>query len=335
MIKMTPLTRRKLQKLFSQKTVIVSIFILSLLAVGSIFTEFITNSKPVVAYVNNKVIFPAYVDYNREAVGLEGAGTIDYREMKEDMRWALWPIFNWDPFENDNDLDEYMSPPSKVHPMGTDVGGRDVFSRLLYGTRISFIFALSVWILSYVVGIIIGLLQGFVGGKFDLVAQRFVEVFNSIPVFFLLILLISIIQPGLFWLIIINVVFGWIMISYYMRAEALKNRKLTYTEAAYAMGAKPGRILFKHILPNSLIPLITFSPFNIVANIIGLASLDYLGFGVPAPTPSWGELLDQAQRNFQVAWWLAFFPSFFLFLSIVSLNLLGQALRNTFDPRKG
>lgn len=331
--KLSPEFRRRLQIVWRRKSARWSLYFLAFLLSASLFGEFITNSKPVVASVNNKIIFPAYLDYNRPDVGLEGAGVVDYREIKQDMGFAIWPLLDWDPFENDLELDVVYSPPSKRHLMGTDTAGRDVFARLLYGTRVSFLFAFLVWIVSYVIGTLVGLVQGFFGGKVDMFGQRVVEIFASIPEFYLLLLLITLLQPNIFVLIGISSVFAWVSISQYMRAEALRNRSLPFTEAAVSMGSTKRRILLKHILPNSIIPLVTFSPFAIVGGIYSLAGLDLLGFGVPAPTPSWGELLDQARRNFQVAWWLAVFPSLFLLSTIVSLNLVGEALRSAFDPR--
>ncbi len=308
------------------------VFFFSLLFVA-VFAEWISNSKPVIGKINGRIVVPAYVDYNWEDMGDEGAGVVDYREIREEFEWAIWPLIEWDPYENDYELEEFMSPPSASHWLGTDVSGRDVLARLIYGTRVSFIFAFAVWVLTYIVGTAIGLTQGFFGGFVDLLGQRAVEMFSAIPVFYLLLLMISFLQPNIFYLIVISAVFGWVGISMYMRGEALKNRNLVYCEAARSLGASHARVIFRHILPNSLIPLITFSPFTIVGGIISLSALDLLGFGVPPPTPSWGELLEQARQNFRVAWWLAAFPTLFLFVSVVSLNLIGEALRNAFDPR--
>ena len=250
------------------------------------------------------------------------------------MKFAYWPPLVWGPLENDVELEKFPSEPSKSHIFGVDVAGRDVFARLLYGTRISFFFALAVWLITFVVGTLVGLLQGFAGGNVDMLGQRLVEIFASTPQFYLLLLLITILSPNLPILILLSSFFGWVSISQYMRGEALRNRNLTFVEAARAMGAKPLRLLTVHILPNSLVPLITFSPFAIVGAIFGLSALDFLGFGVPAPTPSWGELLDQARSNFQEAWWLAAFPSLFVFLTVVWFNFVGEAIRDAFDPRK-
>ena len=332
---MSPELKRRIRSFLKRKPAVFSLVVLFFMFLASAGAEWVTNSKPVVATIHGRVIFPAYLNYNWEDMGQEGAGVVDYREIKEELSWALWPLLAWDPYESDTEQELLMSEPkpSKGHLMGTDVAGRDVFARLLYGTRISFVFAFSVWIITYLIGTTIGLVQGFLGGKIDLLGQRVVEIFSSIPEFYFLLLVITMLSPNLFWLILINSFFGWVSISFYMRGEALRNRAQAYSEAAVSLGASKSRILFKHILPNSLIPIVTFSPFAIVGGIVSLSALDLLGFGVPAPTPSWGELLDQARVNYQVAWWLALFPSLFLFVTVVSFNIVGEALRTAFDPR--
>jgi microcin C transport system permease protein len=182
-------------------------------------------------------------------------------------------------------------------------------------------------------GISFGGVMGYFGGWVDLIGQRMVEILNTVPLFFLLIILVSLFDPTLTLLIILTSLFSWIGLSYYVRGEFLKNRRKEFVESARAVGAGHLRLIFRHILPNSLIPVITFSPFIIASHILGLASLDYLGFGLKPPTPSWGELLNQAQKNFTVAWWLAVFPALALFSTLVSFALVGEGVRNAFDPR--
>jgi microcin C transport system permease protein len=330
---MTPEVARRLKIFMSYKRAVISIVVLGVLFGSSLFAEWITNSKPVVAVHHGSVFFPAYRNYNWEDFGQAGAGVVDYRELRQEFTWAFWPPRPWDPYESDDSLEQFLSETSSSHWMGTDTAGRDVFARLLYGTRISFFFAFAVWLVTYTIGTLLGMIQGFFGGIPDLVGQRFVEIFSSIPEFYLLLLLITILAPNVYVLVAISSIFGWVGISQYMRAESLRNRNLAYTEAARSMGASHMRIILRHILPNSLIPIVTFSPFAIVGGVTALAALDLLGFGVPAPTPSWGELLDQARNNYQVAWWLALFPSLFLFSTVVSFNLIGEALRSSFDPR--
>jgi microcin C transport system permease protein len=218
--------------------------------------------------------------------------------------------------------------------MGTDEGGRDVAARLLYGFRYSFSFAFAVWALASIIGLIAGAWMGYKGGWVDLAGQRVIEILESLPFLMILITLVSIFPPTLPLLVVLTVFFSWVGISLYFRAEFLKLRKLEFVEAARALGARTPRLLFTHILPNSLTPWVTISPFLIAGYISTLAALDYLGFGLPAPTPSWGELLNEAQKYFRIAWWLAVYPSLALFITLTVLNFIGEAIRDALDPRK-
>jgi microcin C transport system permease protein len=195
-------------------------------------------------------------------------------------------------------------------------------------------YALGVWAITYLIGVSAGLCMGFFGGRVDFIGQRVVEVLSSIPQFFLLIILVSIFDPSISLLVAISAAFGWINISYYLRAEGLRLRRLEFIEGARSVGLPTWKVLFRHVLPNALNPIITFSPFAIAAGVTGLAALDYLGFGLAPPTPSWGELLNQAKKNFTTAWWLAFFPSLALFGTLTLLSFIGEGLRNAFDPRR-
>ncbi len=307
------------------------LFIIALILTFS--AELIANSKPIVLSYHGKVYFPVFKTYTAKEFGITDRLLVDYKKLKLDKDdWALWPIVRWDPYESNNEVDSYPSAPTKVNWFGTDDRGRDVFTRILYGFRYSITYAFSVWFLSYLIGVIIGGSMGFFGGKLDFIGMRLVEVFSTIPYLFLLIILVSIFKPSLLLLIIITSCFGWIGISYYIRAEFLKNRKKEFVEAAKAIGVSNYKIIFKHILPNSLSPIVTFAPFFIAMQIVGLASLDYLGFGLEVPTPSWGELLNQAQKWFTIAWWLAVFPSVALFITLTSLNLIGEGVRDAMDP---
>jgi microcin C transport system permease protein len=195
-------------------------------------------------------------------------------------------------------------------------------------------FALLVWFFAYAVGIVAGATMGYGGGRIDMIGQRFVEVFDSLPYLLMLLTLIALLGASLPLLVGFSVLLGWMRISNYMRAEFLKLRKREFVEAAKAQGVGTVRILFRHILPNGLSPLITFSPTEIAANIYTLAILDYLGMGLPPPTPSWGELLQQAQNYFTIAWWLAVFPSLAMIITLTSLTFIGEGVRAAYDPRK-
>jgi microcin C transport system permease protein len=260
---------------------------------------------------------------------------VNYRKLKlekEDI--VIWPIIKWDPYESNKKVDSYPSAPSWDNLMGTDDRGRDVFTRLVYGLRYSIIYSLAVWLITFFIGVVLGGAQGYFGGRLDLYGQRATEVLSTVPQLLLLIIIISVFQPSMLLLIFITSLFGWIPISYYIRGEFLRNRKREYVEAARSLGAGHFRIFFKHILPNSLGPIITFSPFVIAGNITALASLDYLGFGLTPPTPSWGEFLAQAQANFTIGWWLALFPSLALFGTLTGFSLIGEGVRDAMDPYK-
>lgn len=326
---------RKWKAFKSRKTSIISLWLIFISCFFSFTAEFWANSKPLVVHYKGTTYFPIIKDYTAKDFKIEDTISINYRELKiEENDWVVWPVIKWDPYESNSKVDSYPSAPSSVNIMGTDDRGRDVFSRLLYGLRYSIIYSIFVWVITFFVGVILGGTQGYLGGRVDLYGQRFTEVLSTVPQLLLLIIIISVFQPSMVLLIFITSLFGWIPISYYMRAEFLKNRKREYVEAARSLGANHFRIFFKHILPNSLGPIITFSPFAIAANITALASLDYLGFGLTAPTPSWGELLAQAQNNFTIGWWLALFPSVALFTVLTMFSLVGEGVRDAMDPYK-
>lgn len=217
--------------------------------------------------------------------------------------------------------------------MGTDDRGRDVLARLLYGFRYSIAYAFGVWFFSYLIGATIGAVQGYWGGKVDIVGSRFVELIEMTPQLLLLITLIAIFEPSMWLLVVFTVIFDWTGIYHYMRAQFLQLRQREYVEAARAVGASHSRIIFKHIFPNALTPLVTFSPFAIAANISGLALLDYLGLGLRAPTPSWGELMGEAQKYFTIAEWLVWWPSLALLITMIALINIGLAVRDAFDAK--
>jgi microcin C transport system permease protein len=319
----------------SNRRAVISLWALIIACFFSFTAEFWANSKPIILSYKGKIYFPFAKTYKVKEFGIEDTLEINYREIQlGDDDWAIWPIIKWDPLESNNEVEDFPSAPSKTNLMGTDDRGRDIFTRLLYGLRYSIIYAALVWFVTYFTGTILGGLMGYFGGRFDFYGQRIVEILSTVPQFFLLIILISIFKPSLFLLIMISSLFGWIGISYYIRGEFLKNRKKEFVEGAKAIGSNHFRIFFKHILPNSLGPIITFTPFVIAGNITSLASLDYLGFGLMPPTPSWGELLAQAQKNFTIGWWLALYPSLALFCTLTSLTMIGEGVRDAMDPRK-
>jgi len=222
--------------------------------------------------------------------------------------------------------------PIEGHPLGIDSSGRDVAARMLYALRTSLSFGMVLVLLTMVLGTIAGAAQGYYGGKVDLLGQRFIEIWQSLPFIYVLILLGSVYGQSFLLLLGVYAVFNWIGISYYMRAEFLRLRKLPFVEAARVIGLPTRKILFRHMLPNALVPLVTFFPFSLVGAIGVMAALDYLGFGLPPPTPSWGELLSQAQE-FPQAWWLVLYPALALFAVMLASVFIGEGLRAAFDPR--
>lgn len=224
-------------------------------------------------------------------------------------------------------------PSTFQHLLGTDDRGRDVFARMVYGFRTSVSFALVVTFLCYLIGISFGALLGFYGGKFDIVMQRFVEIWSAMPFLYTVMIFAAIMIPNFWMLVLILVLFKWMGMTYYIRGEFLREKSKDYVAAAQAIGCTDGAIIFKHILPNALTPVISFAPFAVVANIGALVSLDFLGFGLPAPTPSWGELLGQGLGNLHKEW-LILSPTLAMFLTLLLVSFIGEAIREAFDPKQ-
>jgi microcin C transport system permease protein len=319
----------------SRKTAIISIWILLLLMFFSFTAEIWANSKPLILKYHGETYYPVFIFYHPTVFNRQDIEIMDYKSLQLGADdWAVWPVIRWDPYDRNEAVESVPSPPSSSNWFGTDEGGRDVASRLLYGFRYSIIYAVGVWFLSSIVGMWSGAIMGFNGGWTDMTGQRIIEILESLPYLMILITLVSIFKPSLTLLVILTVFFSWTTVSVYFRAEFLKLRRREFVEAAHSLGASRYRMIFRHILPNSLTPWITISPFLIAGNVSGLASLDFLGFGLPAPTPSWGELLNEALKDFRLAWWLAVYPSLALFLTLTVLNLIGEGVRDALDPRR-
>lgn len=329
------LTLKRYRRFKSMRRSVISVWIFAFFLVLSLTAEIWANSKPLLLKYRGEWFVPVFKTYHPSVFGIEDQVVTNYRALNLEVGdKAIWPIIRWDPYEANSAVETYPARPSGVNWLGTDDRGRDVLARLIYGFRFSIGFALLVWFFSYLVGVIAGSFMGFAGGLVDLVGQRLVEVFESMPALLMLITLVSIFGANLWLLVVFSVFFGWMMISTYMRAEFLKLRKRDFVEAARAQGVGRWRLILRHILPNALGPIITFSPFMIASEIYSLAALDYLGMGLPPPTPSWGELLQQAQNYFTVAWWLAVFPSLAMIVTLTVLNLIGEGIRDAYDPRK-
>lgn len=326
--------RKRYEQFKKNKVGFGSLVLFLILALFSGTAEFWANSKPLYLKYQGKSYFPFLINYHPSEFGRTDIFVMDYKNLSlEKGDTSAWPLVQWDPYESNTTLSNYPAPPSKYNLFGTDDRGRDVFTRILYGFRYTLAYAIGVWILAYAIGILFGAFTGYLGGFFDIAGMRIVEIFESMPALLILLTMISIFSPSIVLLIGFSVCFGWTSIANYMRAEFLMLRKREFVESAVALGAGHMRIIFQHILPNALTPVITFSPFMIAGGILTLTNMDYLGLGLPVPTPSWGELLSQAQKYLTIAEWLVWWPSFFLVLTLVLLINLGLAVRDAFDSK--
>ncbi len=328
------LNLKRYRRFKRDKVAVVSVWILGVLFLLSFTAEFWANNKPHMMKYQGQYYFPIIKDYHPSEFGREDILVMDYRELEfNNDDWSMWPIVQWDPYESNKNVETYPSPPSKTNWLGTDDRGRDVLTRLLYGLRYTLLYSIGAWLVTYSLGIIIGSIMGYMGGKVDLVGMRIVEIIESTPTFFVLITIISIFTPNLPLLVLFSAIFGWTGIAHYMRAQFLTLRKREYVEAARAIGAGHSRIVFKHILPNGITPIVTFSPFAIAGGISALSFLDFLGLGLRPPTPSWGELLSQAQKWFTTAEWLVWSPTTAIVLTLILFVNIGNAVRDAFDAK--
>jgi len=335
-----PLLRKQLGRFRRNRRGFYSFVILTLLFVLSLFSELICNSHPFAVRYEGNWYFPIAKFYPGTQFGEELPTEIDYRKLGESERfraggnWMLFPPIRYSPNESMDTLDSPPpTPPTLRNWMGTDDRGRDLLTRLIYGFRNSMLFSLVSWLFIVIFAYVTGAVQGYFAGRVDFYGQRLTEIWAALPVLYVIIFLISLFPPSLWLLTLTWVAFSWIGLSGYIRVEVLRVKKLDFVVAANALGASTSRTLLRHIFPNTLTPIITFSPFIISASIGSLAALDYLGLGLTPPTSSWGELLRQGKENLR-SWWLVLFPFFSLFFSLLLLNFIGEAVRSAFDARE-
>jgi microcin C transport system permease protein len=317
-----------------------SLWIFTILFGLSMCAELIANDKPLIVRYQGKLYFPIIKSQPEKVFGGDFATPTDFldpdirRNITSNGNWAIYPLIPYS-YETLNYFAKVPNPapPSLENWLGTDDRGRDVLARLIYGFRLSILFGLALTIVGVSVGIITGSLMGFFGGKFDLITQRLIEIWSAMPELYLLIIFASIFNPSIWLLIILLAAFGWMGLSDYVRAEFFRNRALEYVRAARALGLTNLQIMLRHILPNSLTPVITFLPFRMSAAILSLTSLDFLGLGVPPGTPSLGELLSQGKSNLD-AWWISLSTFVVLVSTLLLLTFMGEALRNAFDSRR-
>ena len=320
---------------------VLSLWIFSIAFVISLFAEVISNDRPLIVVYQGETYFPLLQSYPEKTFGGDFETPTDFldpfieRSIREGSNWAIYPLNRYS-FTSLNYFapSPNPAPPSAVNWLGTDDRGRDVFARLLYGFRTSVLFALALTAIGVVLGIVMGAIQGYFAGRIDLVIQRFIEIWGSVPELYLLIILASVFEPGLLILLVILSLFGWMGLADYVRAEFLRNRALDYVTAARALGLSNLQIISRHVLPNSMTPVIAFLPFRMSAAILALTSLDFLGLGVPSNTPSLGELLAQGKANLD-AWWISLGTFGVLVVLLMLLIFIGEALRDALDTRRG
>ncbi|WP_417911810.1 ABC transporter permease [Candidatus Electronema sp. TJ] len=334
------LSRRRRQNFKKNRRGFYSLILFSLLFVLSLFAEVFSNDKPFLIHYEGQWYFPLFKSYPETAFGGDFETEADYRDpyllekLNAPGNKVFFPLNPHSSTSINLDLGEAMpAPPSETHLLGTDDRGRDVLARLIYGFRLSVLFGFALTLIGTLSGIIAGAVQGYFGGRTDLIFQRFIEIWSAMPELYLLIIFASIFKPSVLLLLILLSLFGWMGLADYVRAEFLKGRTLDYVKAAKALGVSNLTIMRRHLLPNSMTPVITFLPFRMSGAILALTSLDFLGLGVPPDTPSLGELLAQGKANIE-AWWLSLSTFIVLVGTLILLIFIGEALREAFDPRK-
>lgn len=336
---LNPINQRRLLKFRANRRGYWSLWIFLLLFVLSLGAEFIANDKPLLIYYDSGFYVPVLKKYPETTFGGMFQTETEYRdsfvqELISKKGWIIWPLipYSYDSINYDLKVSA-PTPPSRENWLGTDDHGRDVLARLIYGFRISVLFGLALTLFSSIIGVVAGAIQGYYGGKVDILGQRFIEIWSGLPVLFLLIILSSFIQPNFWWLLGIMLLFSWMSLVDLVRAEFLRGRNLEYVQAARALGLGDVSIMFKHVLPNAMVATITFLPFILNGSITTLTSLDFLGFGLPVGSASLGELLAQGKANLHAPWiGISAFATLSIMLSL--LVFIGEGARDAFDPRQ-
>jgi len=341
-MKFNPLTIKQFARFRSIKRGYYSFILMGAAILLSLCAELLVNNRALVVHYEGRYFFPTYTRIIPGAVfGLDYAYETNYRELQQVFKkegrgnWVLLPPVPYNAFENDLKEDSYPPfPPSweQKHYLGTDTVGRDLVARLVYGFRIAIIFSLLLLAANYIIGVSVGSAMGYWGGLFDLIFQRIIEIWSNVPFLYVIIIVSSIVAPNFMTLILIMAFFGWIGITWTIRTVTYKERAREYVLAARTLGAGSLRIIFRHIIPNTIAIIVTFVPFSVSGGIVALTSLDYLGFGLPPPTPSWGELLSQGWANLD-AWWIVSSVIASMTLTLIAVTFIGEAIREAFDPK--
>ncbi|ARJ66282.1 ABC transporter permease [Magnetospirillum sp. ME-1] len=338
-MRLTPLDRRRLDAFCRNRRGFWSLWIFLALFLVTLAAELVANDRPIMVRYDGATYFPMVKDYPEVTFGGDFKTYADYRDAYivakiAEKGWALWPpvpydyrAINYDP------LMKHPAPPSPRNWLGTDDQGRDVLARLIYGLRLSICFGLALTLVSTVIGVAAGAVQGYFGGKVDLAFQRFLEIWGGLPELLILIIIASIIKPGFWTLLLVLVLFSWTNLVGVVRAEFLRARNFDYVRAARTLGMSDSRIMVRHVLPNAMVATVTFMPFILNSSIVSLTALDFLGLGLPPGSASLGDLLRQGKENLQAPW--LGLTGFVVVATLLSLLVfVGEAVRDAFDPRK-
>jgi microcin C transport system permease protein len=352
-MRLNPQTIKQWRRFRSIRRGYYSLVALIVMLILAVFAELLVNSRPIVVHYEGQYFFPTYAGFlSGRTFGLDYAYETNYRELAETFaaaneaaeaageeqpgNWLLMPPVPFNPTEMD--FSASASPPNPPsfanrHLLGTDELGRDVLARLVYGFRLAMSFAIILLACNYLIGIAIGCAMGFFGGAFDLLFQRLIEIWSNVPFLYVIMIVASVIVPNFWTLVAVMVIFGWMSMTWYMRTSTYKEKSREYVTAARALGSSNARIVFRHILPNTIAIIVTFIPFSVATGVTALTALDYLGFGLPPPTPSWGELLAQGTSKLESPWIVM---SVVVAMTVVLLMVafIGEAIREAFDPKE-
>jgi microcin C transport system permease protein len=338
-LRLSPINERRLALFKANRRGYWSLYIFTVLFVLSLFAELLANERPIMVRYDGATYWPVFVDYPETTFGGDFPTAADYTDpfvvdLIEERGWILWPpipySYNTHVYDTPGPA---PSPPTWDNLLGTDDQSRDVLARVIYGFRISVLFGLTLTIISSIIGVIAGAVQGYFGGWTDLLFQRFIEIWSGLPVLYLLIILASVVTPNFWWLLLLMLMFSWMALVDVVRAEFLRARNFDFVRAARALGMGNLSIMLKHILPNAMVATLTFMPFILNGSITTLTALDFLGFGLPPGSPSLGELLQQGKNNLQAPW-LGISGFLVLAFMLSLLIFIGEAVRDAFDPRK-
>jgi len=336
---LSPIAQRRLRQFKANKRGFISLWLFMVLFVVAMLANFVSNDKPLLVAYDGGVYIPIFNVYPETVFGGDFETEADYRDpfvqdLINEKGWTLWPPIRFSYDTINYDLPSPApSPPTGENLLGTDDQGRDVLARVIYGFRISVLFGLTLTIVSSIIGVFMGAVQGYFGGWLDLTLQRVMEIWSSMPSLYILIIFSALFVPGFWTLLLILLLFSWVSLVDVVRAEFLRTRNFDYVRAAKALGVSDPVIMWRHVLPNAMVATLTFMPFILTGSITALTSLDFLGLGLPPGSPSLGELLAQGKNNLHAPW-LGITAFLSLAVMLTLLTFVGEAVRDAFDPRK-